>query len=118
MPAEIGAVFRLSGNGERAQSAPVEGVFERDDLKFIRMDGVAVGPRDFESAFHGFRARVGEKGPLQTADLRQSLGQRALVLVVIQVRTMDHEPGLLANGLDDTRIGVPQGVDADASHEI
>ena len=27
-------------------------------------------------------------------------------------------PGLLANGLDDARMGMPQGIHADAGHEI
>ena len=82
------------------------------------MDGVAVGAHHFQSAFHGFGARVGEKGALQTADLREALGQRALVLVVIQVGAVDDQPGLFADDFYDAGMGVSQRIHPDAGQEI
>ena len=96
----------------------MEGVIERNDFVFIGVDGVAVGAGHLEGALHGFRAGVGEKGALQSADFGQAFGQRTLVLVVIQIRTVDQQSGLLADDLQDPRMGMSQRVDPDAGYEI
>ena len=40
-------------------------------------------------AFHGFGAAVAEEGSLQSADLRDALRERSLVLVVVEIGRVD-----------------------------
>ena len=115
---EILAVLGLAGDGERAQGAAVKRVVERDDLELLGMDGAAVGVHHLERAFDGLRAGVGEEGALEAADFDEAFGQRALILVVVEVGGMDQQAGLLADDFHDARMGVPERVDADAGEEI
>ena len=65
---EVLAVFGLAGNGERAERAPVERVFQRDNLELLRRDLAAVGTHHLQGALHGFGAGVREESALQSAD--------------------------------------------------
>src|SRR3979411_2628728 len=71
-----------------------------------------------ESAFHGLRTGVAEKSSLQSADLGTLVRQRSLVLVIVEIRAMDQEGGLLPDHFDDARVSVAERVDADAGDEI
>ena len=71
-----------------------------------------------DRALHRLRARIGKEGALETADFRQALGQRPLILVVVKVGSVDQQSGLLANRRDNPRMRVSQRVHADAGDEI
>src|ERR1035437_3418697 len=71
-----------------------------------------------EAAFHRLGPRVGEEATLQSAHPRYFLGQRALVLVIVEIRGMDQQRGLVADDLDQARMGVTQRVDTDAGDEV
>ena len=115
---EIAAVFGLAGDGERAQRAAVKGIFQRDDFELLGVDGVAVRADHLERAFHGLRAGVGEEGALEAARLGQALRQRTLVLVIVKIGAVDQQAGLLADHLEEARVGVSQRVHADSGDEI
>src|SRR5579871_1856387 len=115
---EIGTVLWLAGHRERAERAPVEGVIQGYDFVLIRVQQMAVSARHLEAALHGFGSGIGEKSAFETADACQPLRQPTLKRMVIKIRRMDEEPGLLANGFDNARMGMPQCVDPDAGDEI
>ena len=96
---EVFAVLRLPGDGKRSQSSTVEGVVERDDLGLLSGDGVAVGAKHLQRPFHRFRSGIAEEGALKTADFSETLGEPALVFVIVQIGGMQEQPGLLANDL-------------------
>src|ERR1022692_1928738 len=100
------SVLGLSGDGERAEGAPMEPVLQRDDLVFFGVYGAAMGVHHFEAAFHRLGPRIGEEATLQSAHLRQPPGQRALILVVVEIGGMDQQRGLLADNLGEARVGV------------
>ena len=115
---EIVPVLGLPGDRERAQRAAVEGVLQRDDLVLVGADLAAVRADHLQRAFHGLGAGVGEEAALEPADLGQPLGQRSLVLVVVEVRRVDQQAGLLADDLHDARMRVAERVDADAGDQV
>ena len=115
---EILAVFRLAGDGKRAEGAAVKGIFERNDLELVGRDVVAVGLDHLERAFGGFGAAVGEKGSRKAAHLRDAFGERSLVFVVEEIRSMDQARSLFLNGGDDARMVLSERIDADAGDEI
>ncbi len=115
---EILPVLWLTSDRERAQRAAVEGVLKRNDLVLLRVDGAAVRVNHFERALDGLGPGIREEGARQAAHFHQALGERTLILVVIQVRAMDQQPGLFAEDLQNARMGVAQGVDPDPRQEI
>ena len=111
-------VLGLAGDGERAEAAPVEGIVERDDLVFGRVQGAAVRVDHLERALHGLGAGVGEEAALQAAHFREAFGQEALVAVVVEVGRVDQQAGLFADNLHQPRMGVAQGVDPDTGDKV
>ena len=82
------------------------------------MNGAPVRVDHLERAFHRLGSAVGEEHALQSRHLDQPLGQRALVLVIVEIRGMDEQSGLLTNHFGHARMGVAERVDADAGDEI
>ena len=115
---KILAVLGLSGDRESAEGAPVEAVLQRDHLVFFGVDGAAVRVHHLERAFHRLGPRIGEEAALQSAHLRQPLGQRTLILVIVEIRRMDQQPGLFADDFGQARMGVTERVDADTGDEV
>lgn len=115
---EVGAVLGLSGEGEGADGAAVEGIVEGDDLEFIGRDGAAMGLAHLESAFGGFGARVAEKNTLHAGCFGDLLGEGALVAMEVEVRGVDEESGLFADHFGDAGMGVAEGIDTDAGDEV
>src|ERR1035438_2119163 len=67
--------------------------------------GMGGGDRS-EAAPHGRGPRVAEEAALQSAHPGQPLGQRALILVIVEIRRVDEQRGLFADDLDQPRVGV------------
>ena len=61
---------------------------------------------------------LAEEAALQPAHLRQPLGQRPLILVVVEIRGVDQQSGLLADDFGQTRVGVAERVHADTGDQI
>ena len=66
----------------------------------------------------GFRAGVGEEAALEPAHLAEALGELALILVVVEVGRVDQQRRLLADHLDQARMGVAQRINTDSRDEI
>ena len=115
---KIVAIFFLAGDGKSAQRASMKGIVQRDDLEFFRMDFVAVRAGHFQRAFHGLGAGVAEEGALQAAGFGQTLGERSLISVVIEIGRVKQAAGLFADHLDQPRMRVAERVDADARDEV
>ena len=71
-----------------------------------------------ERALHGFGAGVAEEHAVKPAQFRDALRQWPLIHVVVQIGSMDHEPCLLPDDLQQLRMSMSQGVDADAGDQI
>src|ERR1022692_3004526 len=115
---EILAVFGLAGDGEGTQRAAVKGIIERDDFVLAGPVLVAVRPDHLQRAFHGLAATVSKEGTLEAAGFGQLFGQGPLVFVVVKIRGVDQQGGLLADHLDDAGMRVAQRFDADARDEV
>ena len=109
------AVLGLAGDGDGPDGTAVEGVIEGEDLGPV---GSGVGAEDLDGAFHGLGAGVGEEDAVEAGDLAQALGQFAGVLVIVEIRGVEEQGGLLLNHLGDARVGVAEGVDADAAEQV
>ena len=48
----------------------------------------------------------------------EPFGQRALILVVVEIGAVDQQGSLLANHLNDAGVGMTQSVDTDSGEEI
>src|SRR5215470_12729323 len=79
---------------------------------------MACKPRQFDRAFNGLRAAVGEERTLQAGELTKLLGQHSLKFVVVEIRKMDDLTGLFADRLNDPRMCMAQCVHAQARYEI
>src|ERR1051326_3065288 len=68
------AIFFLEIGGQRAKSAPVEGMFQRQNapLRFraLRAAGPRISTGQLERSFPGFSAAVGEKSAVHTGNPR------------------------------------------------
>src|SRR6516165_10170316 len=82
------------------------------------MNTPAVGARQLESALDRLGSGIGEEGAIEAAHPRQTLGQKPLVGVIVQVRSVNQPGGLLTNHLHDSRMPVAQSVHADAGDEV
>jgi len=96
----------------------VEGIQQRDGLELLRTDLAAVRADDLQRAFDGLGAGVAKEHAIEAAGLGYSLRERPLILVIVQIRAVDHPGSLLANHLHQPRMRVPQRVDADPRDQI
>ncbi len=115
---EILAVLGLPRDRERAERPSVEGIVQRDHLVLIRVNRAPVRVRHLERALHRLRPGIAEEAALQPAHLRQPFGQRALILVVIEVGSMQQEARLRADDFGDPRMRVAQRVDTDPGDQV
>ncbi len=115
---KIAAIFFLAGDGKSAQRASVKGIVQGHDLEFLGIDFVAVGARHLERALHGLGAGVAEERAVEAAGFGETLGERGLVGVVVEIRGVQQAAGLLADHLHQTGVRVAERVHADAGDEV
>ena len=84
----------------------------------LASDAMSSEARQFDRAFDGLGAAVGEKGAIQSGKLAQPLRQSSLIFVVIKIRDVNDFASLFANRLHDPRMRVPQRVHAQARNKI
>ncbi len=55
---------------------------------------------------------------MQSADLGQTFGQASLILVIVEIGGVQQQGGLLADRFHQTRMRMPQRINADARQQI
>src|SRR5437016_7927966 len=73
---------------------------------------------ELDCAFDRLGPAVREENTLKTRQSAQLLSEAPLIFVVVEVGDVDELCGLVADGLDDTRVGVADRIDAQAGDEI
>ena len=107
--------FELSGRGDAAEGASVEGAIEGDDLVASR----AVFAGQFEESFVGFGAAVAEKDFARVAyEGGEARGEFGLRAGEVEVGSVDEGGGLGGEGFLQRGVGVAEGVDRDAGGEV
>ena len=86
----------------------MEAVFRDQDRWALNSFAMAVKPGQFESAFDGFGAGIGNECAVEPADRGQALSQLLLQGQPDDVGSMDQGRGLIGNGFCEARMGVPQ----------
>ena len=79
---------------------------------------VAGSTHQFQRAFNGLGAAIGEECAVQPRLAAKFLGQQPLVLVVVQVREVDDLRRLVADDLHDARMGVSERIDTQPGEEV
>src|SRR5690348_7952483 len=69
-------------------------------------------------AFDRLSAGITEESPLQSTGLREPFRKRPLVFVVVEIRSVEEQRGLLANHFRDAWMRVSQRVYADAGDHV
>ena len=105
----------LACGTHRRRRPPVEPVQRREHLGAPR-----VADRRLQRALVGLSPAVAEQRPVQLpgGDGRDPLGQLGLLLHVVQVGDVGHPGGLLLDSPCHVRMGVAEGVDRDAGHQV
>ena len=97
----------------------MKGIVERDDDALLRAaGGVSGGAHQLQRAFDRFGAAVGEEGAIESRLLAELLRQQALILVVVEVREVNHLRRLVADDLHDPRMRVSERIHAQAGKKI
>ena len=118
------AVAFLPGEGQGAESAPVEGVFEGEDAGLLRGNSEAVGLDDLQGCFVRFSSAVREEdpgafgGPAGFDDVEDLLREPDLGLCCEEVRHMAELAALFFNRRYDLRVTVSQRVHCDSAEQI
>src|SRR6185312_2714424 len=71
-----------------------------------------------QSAFHCFRTGITKETPLQAADFCETFRKAALILVIVEVRSVKNHACLLANDLRNPRVRVAERIYADSANKI
>ena len=77
-----------------------------------------VSARKLQRTFPRFSARVGEKDSIQSGAFGETQSQLRLSLVIVEIRGVDERTALAGNRLNDCRMVVAEGVDANAAEQI
>ena len=111
-------VVFLAGGSQGFHGPSMEGIQGGDDLEFFGADGIPVFPGQFDGSFIGFCTTVGKEHPVESGDFAQLLGRFGLDFVVEQVGSVHDLGSLFADGLDQGRIIIPQGIHRNTVQEI
>ena len=117
--AEVGLVLLLAGDGERTKGAAMVGGAKGDDAMLARR--VVAGSEaagELERAFDGLRAAGREEGSRHAGQIAETFGEVAGVGVAVVGGEMDEAGGLVCHGGEHARVGVADGVDAEAGHHV
>jgi len=118
------SIFFGGGDADGAESAPVKRIFKREDAvlwirrRERRVGGTRIKAGEFEAAFDGFSAAVGEKDAVHAGDFGKLLGERTLKFVVKKIGEMDRSSRLAADDFDDVGMRVAETVDGDATEKV
>ena len=74
--------------------------------------------RQLYGTLHRLGAAVRKEDAIEARELAQALGQLSLIFVVIEIRNVNKPGRLLADGLDDTRMSMAQGIHAQSGYEV
>src|SRR5208283_893037 len=90
---ERSSIFRLTGGGERTESAAMKRVFHGENarLRFAAVLIAHVRERagQFERAFPGLGAAVAKESAIESRDFSQHLREFCLILVEEKIRNMN-----------------------------
>ena len=114
----------LTGGGEGAEGAAVEGALEGED--FVASVSILVGPGvtkaagKLDEAIVGLRAGVSEEDLTRKlqAFLHEALCEFCLLVDLVEIRTMDQFGGLLGDGLGEGVVSMTEGAGCEARAEI
>jgi hypothetical protein len=109
------SVLGLAGQRERAERAPVEGVFERDHTQALGLpQHEEVAARQLEQGFDRLRAGVAEKDAVHAGRGAQPRGEPHVGVIVEIVRDVAELTDLLAQRGDELGMRVAQRAHGDA----
>ena len=115
--AEAELHLELSGGGDTAEGASVEGTIESHD--FMASAWCAVPAGEFVESFVGFGTAVAEKDfPGESDERDEAGGEFGLRAGEEKIRGMDERGGLCGEGLLQGGVGMAEGVDGDAGGEV
>src|ERR1700682_3954217 len=117
------AIFFRGGDTHRAESAAMErivhgknAVFACGTGGFFRSTGTE--PGELQGAIDRFRAAVGKENAVPSRAFGELARQGPLMGMVIKVREMDGTRCFTTNNFYDTRMGMAEGVDGNATEKI
>ena len=108
-----------AGGRDGGHGAAVEGALEGDDAVALGLAARPMeAPHHLDAGLHGLRTRVADEHGVGEAVRDQPVGQPLQLGDVEQVRDVPELARLLASGLDQVRVGVPEAGDGDARGEV
>lgn len=117
-------IFFGGGDADGTECTTMKRVFESEDAVFgiwrveRRIGRAGIEPREFQAAFDGFGAAVGEKDTVHAGDFSEFPGERTLKFVVKEIGKVNGARGFAANHFDDVGMRVAEAVDGDAAEKI
>jgi len=108
----------VRGGRERCEGAAVEGLFEDHNLGTLKAQAVAMLARKLDGGLIGLEPRIAEEGIGHARALRQRLRELFLEGGPVVVGDMDEGGDLLLKGLDQSWVGMAQGVDRNSGERI
>src|SRR5208282_783466 len=113
------AVLFLAGQRQGAKRSAVKRTLQRHQLGLGLAARLVSGEtRQLDGAFHCFGSAVRKEDPVKARKPAKAFGELSLVFVVIEIRNVNDPSRLLADGLHDARMSVPEGVHPQPGHEV